>query len=200
MPDLELENQYKGLSIAGVDEVGRGCIAGSVVAAAVILPKELPEILYQMNDSKLLSAKKRQLLYDVIITECHYGIGVCNEAEIDEINILQASLLAMRRAVENLNILPELALVDGNQKPGLPCEVITVIKGDSKSLSIAAASIIAKVYRDTMMQQLHNQYPNYQWNQNKGYPSKAHKDSLMKFGITPHHRLSFAPCKIMASC
>jgi len=194
MPDLSLESAFTGL-IAGVDEVGRGPWAGPVVAAAVILDvKRLPT---GINDSKKLSAAKREALYDVILASTRSGIGMATVEEIDELNILQASLLAMRRAVELLGVMPDIALVDGNHAPKLACKVKTVIGGDALSLSIAAASIIAKVTRDRLMCELAAECPGYGWETNAGYGTKTHQDGLSKLGVTKHHRRSFAPIKAL---
>ena len=170
-----------------MDEVGRGPLAGPVFAAAVILPKG--HIIEGVNDSKKLSEKKRDLLYDKIIAECSaYSIGIATEKEIDEINILQATFLAMKRAVEGLQITPDLALVDGNQIPPLSCDVKTIVKGDAKSASIAAASIIAKVSRDRYMLKLAEQYPQYAFERHKGYPTKLHYEKINEYGISDVHR------------
>jgi ribonuclease HII len=195
MPDFAIEDQFQG-RIAGIDEVGRGPLAGPVVAAAVILPRDdrLPSILVtDLNDSKKLSAKKRDKLFDVIMACAEVGIGAASVREIDQINILQATYVAMRRAVDHLPITPDQALVDGNRDPGLPCNVETVVKGDSKSLSIAAASIVAKVVRDRAMARLAIRYPFFGWEGNAGYGVKRHMAGLGDVGPTPHHRKSFKP-------
>jgi len=189
-PDFTLETDAmaKGQSpVAGVDEVGRGPLAGPVVAAAVILsPDAIPE---GMNDSKLLSAKARDALVPEIYASADVGVGVASVAEIDDLNILRASHLAMVRAIHALRSIPALALVDGNQLPrDLPCPGTTVIKGDSKSLSIAAASIVAKCLRDKTMVDLAQQHPGYGWETNMGYPSLQHREALKSHGVTPHHR------------
>jgi len=176
--------------IAGTDEAGRGPIAGPVVAAAVIFNKNLfhPDV----NDSKKLSKKKREELLEWIISNCiSYGIGIIDHSEIDEINILQASLKAMKIAVAKLDKKPDLILIDGNKTFSSEIETKTIVKGDTKSFSIAAASIIAKVTRDKMMYKYSEKYPNYLWNKNKGYPTKAHIEAVKKFGITPLHRKTF---------
>lgn len=177
--------------VCGVDEAGRGPLAGPVVAAAVILPKG--HIIECVNDSKKLSEKKRDLLYDKIIEECiSYSVGTASEKEIDEINILQATFLAMRRAVEGLEIKPQLALVDGNQVPPLnDVDVETVVKGDAKSASIAAASIIAKVTRDRYMIEMAEKYPQYHFEKHKGYGTKLHYEMIDEYGICDIHRKSF---------
>ena len=189
--------------LMGVDEVGRGCLSGPVVAAAVILPQIakksfLAEELSDLNDSKALSQKQRERLAGILRANCRFAIAEASPAEIDQINILQASLLAMRRAIDalllNVAIAPEqlLLLVDGNQKvKGLKLEQITVIQGDSHSASIAAASVIAKVYRDALMLELSQQHPVYGWHSNKGYGSKAHRAAIAEHGVTKWHRLSF---------
>lgn len=189
----EYENMLKeqGYSIiCGIDEAGRGPLAGPVFAAAVILPENLGDL--GINDSKKLSEKKRDALFDIIKEKAlAYSIASASEKEIDEINILNATFLAMKRAVEGLSLKPEIALVDGNRKPGTGIEEMTLIKGDSKSISIAAASILAKVSRDRYLMELHEQYPEYQFNKHKGYPTALHYEMIKKYGISPVHRLSF---------
>lgn len=176
--------------ICGIDEAGRGPLAGPVYAAAVILPKG--HIVEGVNDSKKISEKKRDLLFDKIIDECVcYSIGTASEQEIDEINILQATFLAMRRAVAGLEIKPDIALIDGNKKPGLDIVEQTIVKGDSKSANIAAASIIAKVSRDRYMLEMAEKYPKYQFEKHKGYGTKLHYEMLEKYGISPIHRKTF---------
>lgn len=178
--------------IAGVDEVGRGPLAGPVTAAAVRLdPGNIPEGL---NDSKKLTAKRREVLAEALSFCADVSIAHATVAEIDEINILQATYLAMRRAVAGLAQPPDHLLIDGNRTPaGLPCPATTLIKGDSLSLSIAAASIVAKVARDRIMADLDTKFPGYGWKTNAGYPTKAHRVALESLGVTPHHRRSFAP-------
>jgi ribonuclease HII len=178
--------------VAGVDEVGRGPLAGPVTAAAVVLdPENIPEGL---NDSKKLSAKKREALFDVIMASADVCIAHASVEEIDEINILYASHLAMERAVAGLNIAADYLLIDGNKIPkGLTAASEAVVKGDGRSLSIAAASIVAKVTRDRLMVELAQQHPGYGWEQNAGYPSKSHISALQNLGVTPHHRRSFKP-------
>ena len=179
--------------VAGVDEVGRGPLAGDVVAAAVILSDLPPE---GVTDSKALTAKRRECLADVIRREAvSWALGRASVAEIDELNILEASLLAMRRAVEGLSVTPTLVLVDGNRLPRWPFESRAIVKGDLHEPAIGAASILAKVQRDGEMQALHEQYPEYGFDQHKGYPTKAHLAALERFGATPIHRRSFAPVK-----
>lgn len=195
MPDFSIEDQYQG-RIAGIDEVGRGPLAGPVVAAAVILPRDdrLPvALLNELNDSKKLSIRKREHLHAIIMDCAEVGIGAASVREIDQVNILQATYIAMRRAVSRLNTVPDQALVDGNRDPGLPCAVETVVKGDSKSLSIAAASIVAKVVRDRAMARLAVRYPFFGWEGNAGYGVKKHMAGLVDVGPTVHHRRSFKP-------
>jgi ribonuclease HII len=194
-PDLDFENRARQAGyrrIAGVDEAGRGPLAGPVVAAAVILdPEHIPEGL---NDSKLLSARKRAEVLDHIIARAEVGVGLASVAEIDELNILRASHLAMCRAIEALRTRPDHVLIDGNLVPrDLTLTATPVVKGDSLSLSIAAASIVAKTRRDAIMWDLAQQYPGYGWERNQGYPTKCHKEALRNLGVTPHHRRSFKP-------
>lgn len=190
---LETEAQYSGYDlICGVDEVGRGPLAGPVMAAAVILdPQNIPEGL---NDSKKLTAKRREALYDLILECADVGFGEASVQEIDEINILQASHLAMVRAVANLKTRPDFALVDGKMLPkALNLPALGIVKGDAKSVSISAASIVAKIRRDRLMLTLSQQFPGYGWERNQGYPTKEHRESIHRLGITPHHRRSFKP-------
>lgn len=194
MPDLSIEQLYSGI-VAGVDEAGRGPWAGPVVAAAVILnPYHIPE---GINDSKKLSATKREMLFSRIIEMSHVGIGTADVEEIDRLNILAATKLAMQRAVMALPVKPDVALIDGNQPPTLFCKTHPVVKGDSKSLSIAAASIIAKVTRDRTMQELAKLFPHFGWQKNAGYGTKEHRDALEAFGVTEYHRKSFAPIRLL---
>ena len=189
-PSYKFDQDYE-TPIIGVDEVGRGPLAGPVISAAIILNKEkIPE---GINDSKKLSKKKREFINEELISQHSFAIGIASVEEIDKINILQASLLAMKRAVLNLNIKPQTILVDGNKLPDLEYNMYPIIKGDSKSISIAAASIIAKVYRDKLMQDLSLQYPGYYWEKNSGYGTKQHLLALNNLGVTPIHRKSFAP-------
>lgn len=189
-PSYKFDQDYE-TPIIGVDEVGRGPLAGPVISAAIILNKEMiPE---GINDSKKLSKKKREVINEELISQHSFAIGIASVEEIDKINILQASLLAMKRAVLNLNIKPQTILVDGNKLPDLEYNMYPIIKGDSKSISIAAASIIAKVYRDKLMQDLSLQYPGYYWEKNSGYGTKQHLLALDNLGVTPIHRKSFAP-------
>lgn len=195
MSDLwiyELDAMEKGYDVVcGVDEAGRGPLAGPVCAAAVILPQGIE--IEGLNDSKKLTDKKRRELYDVICENAiAYGIAFADHKEIDEINILQATFLAMRRAVEQLSVKPQLALVDGNRDPLLEgIEVKTIVKGDSLSASIAAASILAKVTRDRYMEEQAEIYPQYGFSVHKGYGTKAHYAALTQYGACPIHRLSF---------
>jgi len=195
-PDYSYEHalQEKGLHhIAGIDEAGRGPWAGPVVAAAVILQKNnIPEGLH---DSKKLTARKRGILFESLQEKADIGIGIINVDEIDKINILQASLKAMQLAVRKLEIPPSYALIDGNKCPELIMPSQAIIKGDGKVLSIAAASIIAKVTRDNIMCDLGAEFPGYGWERNMGYGTKEHASGLEKLGVTPHHRRSFAPIK-----
>lgn len=180
----------KNSILAGVDEAGRGPLAGPVVAAAVIFNKETFHEL--INDSKKLSESKREFLFDWIIENCtSYGVGIVDHKEIDEINILQASLKAMRLAVNELDPQPEIILIDGNKSFFYNAETKPIVKGDSKSFSIAAASILAKVTRDRMMKKSAIIFPNYGWENNKGYPTKEHIAAIKKHGITELHRISF---------
>ena len=194
MPDLSLETSLGGVG-AGIDEVGRGPLAGPVIAAAVIIdPATLPaRLAEELNDSKKLSAKKRDVLAELVLAHCTYGFGEASVAEIDRLNILKATFLAMERAVEALGCAIDHALVDGNQVPPLACRVRCVVGGDGLSLSIAAASVIAKVRRDRLMAELAAQFPGYGWDSNAGYGTAAHLDGLRRLGPTPHHRVSFAP-------
>lgn len=193
MPDLHYETAAGGI-VCGIDEVGRGPLAGPVVAAAVILPSDLPEVLRdELNDSKALSARKRERLFPVILEHCRVGLGYGSVEEIDRVNILQATFLAMRRAYAELGQPVRMALVDGNRPPPLPCPVQCIVKGDSLSLSIAAASVVAKVTRDRLMAELARDHPGYGWERNAGYGTEEHRLALRRLGLTPHHRRSFAP-------
>lgn len=188
-------------AIAGVDEVGRGPLAGPVTAAAVIIKD--PAALAQVNDSKKLSLKKRHALYELIHAHAHVGIGHADVAEIDEMNILQATFLAMTRALHNLPHQPDYALVDGNRLPAnlaqtWPCAGRCEVGGDGRILSVAAASVVAKVTRDKIMRALAADFPQYGWETNAGYGARKHLQALTDFGITPHHRRSFAPIKRMS--
>lgn len=178
--------------VAGVDEVGRGPLAGPVTAAAVILdPQAIPEGL---NDSKALTAKRREVLYEDILAVADVSIAHASVEEIDALNILRASHLAMERAVAGLKHRPDWALIDGNMIPkGLDVPAQSIVKGDARSQSISAASIVAKICRDRIMWDLAQHYPGYGWETNAGYPSKSHKAALQNLGVTPHHRRSFKP-------
>lgn len=180
----------KGIE-AGLDEAGRGCLAGPVCAAAVILPKDFYHPL--LNDSKLLTEKKRELLRPIIEKEAlAFAVIMINHKKIDEINILNASILAMQKAVDKLKVKPTLLLIDGNRfKQHKKYLHETIIKGDSKFASIAAASVLAKTYRDDYMQKLHKKHPEYTWNNNKGYPTKAHRKAIIENGVTDYHRMTF---------
>lgn len=193
--DLEEALWAQGaMRVAGVDEVGRGPLAGPVVAAAVVLNRaSIPDGL---NDSKKLSAKRRAFIGPLLRQSAEVSVGVASVEEIDEINILQASLLAMRRAVEGLALPPDHLLIDGNKVPqGLPCPATTVVGGDGRSPSIAAASIVAKIWRDNVMREAATQWPGYGWETNAGYPTKCHKSALRNLGATPFHRRSFRPVR-----
>ncbi len=175
----------------GTDEAGRGCLAGPVTAAAVILPHDFSNEM--LNDSKLLSEKQRAILRPIIENSClHFGIAHVFPRKIDEINILNASMLAMHRAIEQLGTHPKFIIVDGNRfKPYSNVPFECIIQGDRKYMSIAAASVLAKTYRDDYMEELHKKHPMYNWKRNKGYPTKQHRDAIRKYGITAHHRKSF---------
>jgi ribonuclease HII len=195
MPDLSREARL-GRRVAGIDEVGRGPLAGPVVAAAVILdPGNIPPELDGLDDSKTLSAAARARYAATIRTVGRIGIGAASVAEIDRLNILQATMLAMVRAVAALRVVPDAALVDGNRRPPLACRVETLVGGDTLSLSIAAASVVAKVVRDRAMAALALRYEGYGWERNAGYPTKQHRAALLLHGATPHHRRSFAPVR-----
>lgn len=187
---LEL-SLYPDLIEAGCDEAGRGCLAGPVFAAAVILPKDF--VCDELNDSKQLTERKRELLRPYL--EEHalaWAVGIVDHKEIDEINILNASFLAMRRAVDLLKTKPEHLLIDGNRfKKHNSIPHTCVIKGDAKLMPIAAASVLAKTYRDDFMKKIHNEYPNYDWSKNKGYPTPKHRAAIEKYGVTEYHRLTF---------
>lgn len=196
MPDYSLERNAGG-RVAGIDEAGRGPWAGPVVAAAVILdPGDIPAGL---DDSKKLKAGRRESLLAEIQAKARVGVGIAEVEEIDRLNILNATLLAMARAVENLGEVPDLALVDGNRPPKLPCPLRCVVRGDATSLSIAAASIVAKVTRDRIMADLAATYPGYGWEGNAGYGTPEHQEALRRLGVTPRHRRSFAPVRDLLS-
>lgn len=195
----------KGVIEAGCDEAGRGCLAGPVFAAAVILPADFRNEM--LNDSKQLTEKKRYQLREVIEREAlAWAVGIVDNKEIDKINILNASILAMHRALDQLTVRPEYIIVDGNRwKPyfppialnsqlstiNSPVPATTIVKGDGKYLSIAAASILAKTYRDDFMLRIHEEFPQYHWDKNKGYPAKVHREAIRQYGTTPYHRMSF---------
>ena len=186
----EIEDSLGLHPICGVDEAGRGPLAGPVCAAAVILPEHLQ--IPGLTDSKKLTDKKRRELFPVIQQQAiAYGIGLASEAEIDEINILQATFLAMRRALDQLSVRPEIALIDGNRETDFGLPVKTVVKGDSLSANIAAASVLAKVTRDNIMVELAQQYPEYGFEIHKGYGTKAHYEALRTYGPCPIHRKTF---------
>lgn len=176
---------------AGCDEAGRGCLAGSVFAAAVIFPPHYTND--QLNDSKQLTEAQRYKLREVIKADAvDWAVGIVTPQEIDNINILQASFLAMHRAIDQLKTRPQALIIDGNRFAPYPFTPhVCIVKGDAKYLSIAAAGILAKTYRDDYMNQLHQQYPQYGWNANKGYPTAAHRRAIAQYGTTPHHRLTF---------
>lgn len=182
----------QGLLEAGCDEAGRGCLAGSVYAAAVIFPPDYHNP--DLNDSKKLTAKRRYALREIIEREAlAWAVGVVTPQEIDEINILNASILAMHRALDQLKVRPKFVIVDGNRfKPYRDLPHQTIVKGDGKYLSIAAASILAKTYRDDYMHALHKEYPYYGWDHNAGYPTLEHRRGILEHGLTPYHRLSFS--------
>ena len=194
-PNFEREQGLinEGCSIiAGVDEVGRGPLAGPVTAAAVILdPLNIPD---NLNDSKVLSSKKREKLFEELKSSSTFAVAHVSPEKIDKLNILQASLLAMVNAVSNLKVKPNHILIDGNKVPKrLAGRATAIVKGDRKVLSIAAASIIAKVTRDKLMRDLDSEFPVYGWAKNAGYPTKCHMNAIVKYGVTPHHRRSFKP-------
>jgi ribonuclease HII len=198
---FDFEDDYQG-PICGIDEAGRGPLAGPVIAATVWIPPRIrdQDFVVLLNDSKIVSAKKREMLFENITTQCHFGIGQCSADEIDEINIHNATLLAMKRSFYQMREdfgVSEVGttLVDGKFIPELPCPAKAIVKGDQKSKTISAASIVAKVTRDRLMHHLHKQYPAYQWCNNAGYGTKAHVAAIHENGITPFHRRSFAPIK-----
>jgi ribonuclease HII len=193
-PNRSAERRYAG-RVAGIDEAGRGPWAGPVVAAIVILPDG--RIPSGIDDSKKLTRAAREVLYGRIMECAEVGIGLCNPCEIDRHNILQATFLAMRRAFDALASKPDVALVDGNRLPNLPCPMEAIIGGDAVSLSIAGASIIAKVTRDRIMKDLALIHPYYGWERNAGYGTREHQDGLARHGVTEHHRRSFAPIRAL---
>lgn len=187
-----LPHYYDGLIEAGCDEAGRGCLAGSVYAAAVILPDDYHNEL--LNDSKQLTARQRYTLREEIERDAvSWALGIVTAQEIDEMNILRASILAMHRAIDNLKVRPEALIIDGNRFTRyheLPHT--TIVKGDGKYLAIAAASVLAKTYRDDYMKELHEQYPYYGWDHNAGYPTEEHRKGIAQYGTTPYHRMTFS--------
>lgn len=198
MPDFSFEDAVGGGSVAGIDEAGRGPWAGPVVAGAVILDRSrLPaDLLAGLDDSKKLKADRRDALFAALAPYARIGVGMATAQEIDALNILQATMAAMERAVAALGAVPDFALVDGNRVPkDLPCPARAVVKGDGLSLSIAAASIVAKVTRDRMMTELAARYPGYGWECNAGYGTKAHQEGLARLGVTSEHRKTFAPIR-----
>jgi ribonuclease HII len=193
-PNFSIEAGYEGV-VAGIDEAGCGPLAGPVIAAAVILNRRKRPA--GINDSKKLTPEKREQLYSVLIATAHTAVGTASVEEIDTLNILNARLLAMRRACEALELTPHIALVDGNRAPQLACPIRLVIGGDRESMSIAAASIIAKVTRDRIMRQLAQECPGYGWERNAGYGTAEHYRGLNALGVTPHHRRSFSPVRLI---
>lgn len=193
-PTFEIENETGFTMVAGVDEVGRGPLCGPVVAAAVIFPRRDIDIPVVIRDSKQMTAHARAVAYDWITQNTIWAVAQCSPTEIDELNILHASMLAMSRAVTKLTCAPQFCLIDGNKLPhniiGLP-----IVKGDAKSISIAAASIIAKETRDKIMQDLATQFPMYGWDKNAGYPTAEHLHAIEKYGINEHYRKSYKPVK-----
>ncbi len=201
MPNFALEKAAGG-RVAGVDEVGRGPLAGPVLAAAVIFTKPVPRKLAKLiDDSKKLTAEQRMLAFQALLAcaDAQIAVGAASVAEIARLNILHAAMLAMRRAVGRLPVLPDLALIDGNRPPALPCPTQCVVGGDAISLSIAAASIIAKVLRDRGMARLAVRFPGYGWEANAGYATTAHRAALRQLGPTPHHRRDFGTVRLMAA-
>ena len=187
-----LKFNYSGFSLeAGTDEAGRGCLSGPVVAAAVILPENFEHPL--LNDSKQLSEKKRLELRPFIEENAlAYAISFIDQEEVDELNVLQASITGMHRSINQLHTQPEYIIVDGNKfKPYKEIPFKTIVKGDAKFMSIAAASVLAKTYRDEFMEKIHLEFPQYNWKQNKGYPTKQHRDAIREFGVTKYHRKTF---------
>jgi ribonuclease HII len=201
MPDFAHERGCRGV-VCGIDEAGRGPLAGPVVAAAVILERQrFPRMLREvLDDSKLLAAERREQCYRSLLRcagrgAARIGVGAASVREIDDLNILRASLLAMARAVAALSVEPDIALVDGTIAPPIGCAVRTIVKGDAQSFSIAAASVVAKVTRDRIMRALARRYPRYGWATNVGYATAEHGSALQQHGPTPHHRRSFAPVR-----
>jgi ribonuclease HII len=199
MPDFAIERKCEGI-VCGIDEAGRGPLAGPVVAAAVIIDRRCfrGELRRRLDDSKVLTREERETCYRALQRCARIGVGAASVPEIDRLNILRANLMAMARAVAALGMRPDIALVDGNIAPTLPCLVRTVVKGDALSFSIAAASVIAKVTRDAIMRALAPRYPGYGWETNVGYATEEHGAAIRRLGITPHHRRSFAPVRLAA--
>lgn len=195
MPDFSFENRFLSRKVAGMDEAGCGPWAGPVVAAAVMFFEYDQDFWSKLNDSKKLTSRKRQECFEMLMhsSALIYGIGSASVGEIDELNIANAIGLAMKRALDSLSIIPEHVLIDGTRKPSINIPFTMITKGDSLSLSIAAASIIAKVTRDQIMKDLERDYPEYYWSKNAGYGTALHQEALKKYGITPHHRRSFSP-------
>ena len=187
-----LKSNYSGFELeAGTDEAGRGCLSGPVVAAAVILP---PDFHHEfLNDSKQISEAKRRILRPIIEEQAvAFGVSFIHNEEVDELNVLQASLTGMHRSIDQLSVVPEFIIVDGNKfKPYGEVPVETIVKGDAKFKSIAAASVLAKTYRDEFMEKIHKEFPQYNWKQNKGYPTKEHRSAIAASGATKYHRKSF---------
>jgi ribonuclease HII len=200
MPDFAIERRCEGI-VCGVDEAGRGPLAGPVVAAAVIIDRQRfrGELRRVLDDSKALNRDAREACFASLPRCARIGVGAASVREIDRINILRASLLAMRRAVDALGTIPDIALIDGNMPPPLTCAIKTVVKGDALSFSIAAASVIAKVTRDRIMHVLAGRYPGYGWETNVGYGTSEHGAAIRRIGITPHHRRSFEPVRLAVS-
>jgi ribonuclease HII len=198
-PDYTFETEHgaPALRVCGIDEAGRGPLAGPVVAAAAVI--DLARVPTGLNDSKKLSHAARERLFHALSENAEIGIGIASVEEIDRINILQATMLAMTRALAALASPPAFALIDGNRVPKLDCPARAIVKGDGRVLSIAAASIMAKVTRDQLMLQLAEQHPGFGWEKNMGYGTALHLDALKRLGVTPHHRRSFAPVRNMLS-
>lgn len=193
-PDFSIETKIGARHIAGIDEVGRGPLCGPVVAAAVIFPNRDIEIPVVIRDSKQMTPHMRDVAYDWICANTIYGVGQCGPDEIDELNILWAAMRAMERAVAALDTVPDWCIVDGNRVPE-NIRGVAVVGGDAKSLSVAAASIVAKVTRDRIMSELGREFPQYGWDKNSGYPTTQHLNAIEKYGITIHHRKTFGPVK-----
>ena len=194
MPDFLHERAAGGI-VCGIDEAGRGPLAGPVVAAAAILPNRLPKVLKGLDDSKVLSAARRETLFAALTDHARIGVGRAGVEEIEQLNILGATLLAMSRAYAALGVVVDCALVDGNRPPTLSCSVRCIVDGDALSLSIAAASIVAKVTRDREMAELALAHPDYGWERNAGYGTPEHLAALARLGVTAHHRRGFAPVR-----